>query len=104
MRAIVGSDVEHVRGFGFAASSLLWHIRDMSTAVEIESAIERLSALEREALEARLLARRFGLDALNEFERAELQESLEAAEVDIDEGRVHSAEELREAVRQWAGR
>ena len=48
----------------------------MSTILEIEDAIKHLSAGERETLEARLLARRFGLDALGEAERAELLESL----------------------------
>ena len=54
---------------------------------QIEQAIERLPAAEREALESRLLARRCGLDALNEKEQAELLASLDEAERDIDEGR-----------------
>ena len=44
----------------------------MSTLAEIESAIERLPVAEREALEGRLLSRRFGLDALDAAERAAL--------------------------------
>jgi hypothetical protein len=63
----------------------------MSTVAEIENAIELLPAVEREALESRLLARRFGLDALDQDERAELLSSLDAAEREIDAGRVHSA-------------
>jgi hypothetical protein len=76
----------------------------MSTSLEIESAIELLPLAEREALEARLLARRFGLDALDEVERSELLASLDAADGEIDEGKTHSADELRQAVRTWAGR
>jgi len=76
----------------------------MSTAAEIEVAIEHLPAAEREALEARLLARRFGLAALIDDERATLLASLDAAEQEIDSGRSHSAHELRSAVRAWAGR
>ncbi|MDQ3623898.1 MAG: hypothetical protein M3463_15655 [Verrucomicrobiota bacterium] len=76
----------------------------MSTVAEIENAIELLPPLEREALESRVLVRRFGLDALSEDERAELLASLDAAEHDIDAGRIHSADELRKAVRAWAGR
>lgn len=75
----------------------------MSTAAEIESAIEKLSATEREALEARWLSRRFGLDALEDAESAKLLASLDAAEQEIDEGHSHSADELRKAVREWAG-
>jgi hypothetical protein len=76
----------------------------MSTTAEIETAIERLPASEREALEARLLTRRFGLAALDEAERAELLASLDTAEAEIRAGNSHSAEELRKAVRQWAGK
>jgi hypothetical protein len=47
---------------------------------QIEQAIERLPVVEREVLESRLLARRFGFDALSEAERAELIESLDEAE------------------------
>jgi len=50
-----------------------------------------------------LLARRFGLNALDDSERAELISSLEEAERDIQEGRTHTAEELRRAVSEWAG-
>ena len=76
----------------------------MSTVAEIQNAIELLPAPDREALESRLLARRFGLDALGEDERAELLASLDAAEREMDGGQVHSGDELREAVRTWAGR
>lgn len=76
----------------------------MSTLAEIENAIELLPTAEREALETRLLARRFGLDAVNDDERAELLSSLDAAEGEMDAGGVHSADELRQAVRSWAGR
>lgn len=76
----------------------------MSTVADIETAIERLSGSERDDLEARLLARRFGLDALADEERAELMASLEAAEREIEAGRFHSADELRRSVRAWAGR
>jgi hypothetical protein len=76
----------------------------MSTTAEIESAIERLPAVEREALETRLLTRRFGLTALDDSERAELMASLDAAEGEIAEGGFHSTEDLRQAVRQCAAR
>jgi hypothetical protein len=75
----------------------------MSTVEAIEEAIERLTAADREALESRLLTRRFGLDALDDHQRLELLTSLDQAERDIDEGRVHTAEELRHAVRSWTG-
>ncbi len=76
----------------------------MSTLAEIESAIERLSVAEREALEGRLLSRRFGLDALDAAERAALLASLDEAECEIDGGRGLSADDLRRDVRAWAGR
>ena len=76
----------------------------MSTVEAIEQAIERLTAVEREALESRLLTRRFGLDALDDRERTELLASLDQAERDIDEGRSHTADELRHAVRSWTGK
>jgi hypothetical protein len=75
----------------------------MSTVSEIEEAIGRLPATEREALESRLFSRRFGLDALDDEQRAELTASLDEAEREIGEGRVFSADELRQAVRSWAG-
>ena len=75
----------------------------MSTVEAIEQAIERLTAGEREALESRLLTRRFGLDALDDHERTDLLASLEQAEREIDEGRSHTADELRKAVRSWTG-
>ncbi len=73
----------------------------MSTLAEIESAIERLSIAEREALEGRLLSRRFGLDALDAAERAALLVSLDEAERGIDGGRGISADNLRRDVRGW---
>ena len=76
----------------------------MSTVAEIERAIQLLPAMERDALESRLFARRFGLDVLEENERAELLASLDEAEREIDTGRFHSADELRQAVRSWAGK
>jgi hypothetical protein len=76
----------------------------MSTVEAIEQAIERLTAGEREALESRLLHRRFGLDGLADHERTELLASLDEAERDINEGRSHTAGELRQAVRSWTGK
>ena len=71
---------------------------------QIEQAIEQLPAAERDALESRLLARRFGLDVLSEAERAELMASLDEAERDIDEGRTYNGDHLRQAVRSWLGK
>jgi hypothetical protein len=76
----------------------------MSTVAEIETAIEGLPKNEREALESRLLARRFGLEAASGDERAELLASLDEAEREIDTGRGVSADELRQPLRAWAGR
>ena len=75
----------------------------MSTVEAIEQAIDRLTAGERETLESRLLNRRFGLDALGDRERTKLLESLDQAERDVDEGRSHTAEELRHAMPSWTG-
>jgi hypothetical protein len=71
---------------------------------QIEQAIQRLPAADRDALESRLLARRFGLDALNEAERGELIASLDEAERDIDEGRAYNGDQLRQAIRSWLGK
>lgn len=71
---------------------------------QIEEAIEQLPAAEREALESRFLARRYGLDALSETERAELIASVEEAERDIDQGRTYNGDQLRQAVRSWLGK
>lgn len=76
----------------------------MSTLAEIESAIQHLPVVEREALESRLLSRRFGLDALDSAERAALLASLDDAEREIDGGHGLSADDLRRDVRAWAGR
>jgi hypothetical protein len=76
----------------------------MSTVSEIEDAIERLPAPEREALESRLLSRRFGLDALNGDERTELHASIDEAEREIESGRGVSGDDLRRDIRAWIGR
>jgi len=76
----------------------------VSTVQEIEQAIDRLPAKERNALESRLLARRCGLSALNDEEQAELLASLDEAERDIDEGRNYNGDQLRQAVRSWLGK
>lgn len=93
---------KHLRELPNAGSECLIH--GMSTVAEIETAIEGLPTNEREALESRLLARRFGLDAMSEGERAELPASLDEAEREIDSGGGVSADELRRPVRSWAGR
>lgn len=67
----------------------------MSTIQEIEAAIDGLPASEREALEAGLIARRFGIDGLSSDEYRDLIASLEEAEGDIDAGRTATADELR---------
>ena len=69
----------------------------MSTVAEIETALGQLPAAEREALEARLLARRFGLASLDENERAVLLASLDAAEREIDAGQDRQAESFAHA-------
>ncbi len=76
----------------------------MSKVAEIESAIAGLSASEREVLESRLLARRFGLNSMSDDDRAELLASLDEAEQELDSGHGLSADELRQSVRKWAGR
>jgi hypothetical protein len=76
----------------------------VSTVQEIEQAIDRLPAKERNALESRLLARRCGLSALNDEEQAELLTSLDEAERDIDEGRTYNGDQLRQAIRSWLGK
>lgn len=75
----------------------------VSTVEDIEQAIERLPAVQREILESHLLVRRFGLGSLSEQESAELLKSLDEAERDIDQGRSHTADDLRKAVRSWTG-
>lgn len=76
----------------------------MSTVAEIEKAIENLPTEEREALESRLLARRFGVDTTIKDEQSELFASLDEAEREIESGRGLSADDLRQSVRTWAGR
>ncbi len=76
----------------------------MSTIQEIEAAIDDLPASEREALEARLIARRYGFDGLGSDEYRDLIASLDEAEQDIDAGRTVTADELRQKVSGWAGK
>ena len=76
----------------------------MSTVQEIEAALERLPAADREAFESRLIARRCGLDALGSDEYRELLASLDGAEEEIDAGRGVSAEGLRQKLATWAGK
>ncbi|HSI11799.1 MAG TPA: hypothetical protein VK961_07130 [Chthoniobacter sp.] len=76
----------------------------MSTVSEIEDAIERLPQAEREALESRLLSRRFGLDALDVNERAELLASIDEAEREIESGSGITGNDLRRDIRTWIGK
>lgn len=76
----------------------------MSSVQEIEAAIERLPAAERESFESRLIARRCGLDALRDQELRELLASLDEAERDIDAGHTRSASQLRQQLAAWAGK
>jgi len=76
----------------------------VTTVQEIEAALERLPATEREAFESRLIARRCGLDALGSDEYRELLASLDEAEQEIDAGRGVSADGLREKLTAWAGK
>jgi hypothetical protein len=62
---------------------------------EIEAAIERLSAAEREVFESRVVARRCGLDALGPDKYRELLASLDEAEREIDAGCGVSGDDLR---------
>ncbi len=71
---------------------------------QIERAIEQLPAAERNALESRLLTRRYGLSALNEKEQAELLASLDEAEREIDEGRSYTPDQVRQRLRGWFGK
>lgn len=95
---------------GAPAGNTGWHDRGwddklsaMSTVQEIEQALDRLPAREREEFETRLLARRCGLDALSGEEYEKLLASLDEAECDIDAGRTVSGNELRQSLRSWAG-
>ncbi|HEY2711447.1 MAG TPA: hypothetical protein VGI60_02950 [Chthoniobacterales bacterium] len=76
----------------------------MSTVQEIEAAIERLPAAEREEFESRVVARRCGLDAVGDGEYRELLASLDEAEQEIDAGRGVSGDDLRRKLRSWAGK
>lgn len=73
----------------------------MSTLAEIEQAIERLPVEDREILEARLAARKFGLDALGEEEHRELLASLEESR---KEGGRFTAGQIRAEIPSWLGR
>ena len=53
---------------------------------------------------ARIFCRRFGFDEMEADERSRLLASLDEAEREIDAGLALSADQLREAVRSWAGR
>jgi len=75
----------------------------VSTIHEIEAAIERLPAAERDLFEARLIARRYGVDALDSTEYRELLASLDEAEQEIDSGRGLSANDLQQRLAAWAG-
>jgi len=76
----------------------------MSTVQEIEAAIERLPAAEREAFESRVVARRCGLNAVGDGEYRELLASLDEAEREIDAGRRVSGDDLRRKLPSWAGK
>lgn len=75
----------------------------MSTVQEIEAAIERLPAPERDAFESRLIARRFGLDSAGSEEYQDLLASLNDAEREIESGGGLGADSLREKLSSWAG-
>jgi hypothetical protein len=75
----------------------------MSTVQEIEAAIERLPAAEREAFESRVVARRYALDALRPDGYRELLASFDRSEREIDAGRGLSADDLRRKLPPWAG-
>jgi hypothetical protein len=76
----------------------------VSTIKDIEAAIERLPAADRDLFEARVIARRFGFDALESNEYRELLASLDDAEREIDAGRGMSAGDLRQKLAGWAGK
>ena len=76
----------------------------MSTIQEIEAAIERLPAAERDAFEGRLIARRCGIDALDSDEYRKLLASLDQAEREIDSGHGATADDLRQRLAGWAGK
>ncbi len=75
----------------------------VSTIQEIEAAIERLPAPEREDFESRLISRRFGLEPAGNEEYRELLASLDEAEREIDSGQGVSADALRKGLSEWAG-
>jgi hypothetical protein len=76
----------------------------MSSVQEIEEVIERLPKPERDALQSHILAKPSGLSAFSDVEQAELLRSLDGAERNIDEGRSHSAGDMRQALRGWLGK
>ena len=59
---------------------------------------------ERNLFEARVIARRFGVDALEGDEYRELLASLDEAEREIDAGRGMSADDLRQRLAGWTGK
>ena len=71
---------------------------------EIEAAIERLPAGEREAFESRVVARRCGLDALGPDEYRDLLASLDEGEREINAGRGLTGVDLRRKLPQWAAK
>lgn len=68
----------------------------MSTLLEIEEAITHLPEDERERLEARIVARRFGQD--DALEKA-LAEAIEEADEDSEGGK--SPDEVRGLIESW---
>jgi hypothetical protein len=71
---------------------------------QIEQAIERLSEPDRNALESRLLAKRYGLSALSDEEQKELLNSLDEADREIDNGQGLTPEQVRDRLREWIGK
>jgi hypothetical protein len=76
----------------------------VSTVREIEAAIDRLPAAERDTFEGRLIARRCGIDALDSDEHRDLLASLDEAEREIDSGHGVTADDLRQRLAGWAGK
>ena len=76
----------------------------MSTVTEIEEAISRLPEPERELLESRLVAHRFGLDALSDDVQNELLESLNQSRKEVAQGEVFTADQLRSEMGGWVGK
>lgn len=87
-----------VRVIGCRDGRLRSRIKGVSTIQEIEAAIEQLPALERDAFESRLIARRLGLDDTTDQEYQALLASLDEADKEIDSGRGLSADTLRKRI------